>query len=162
VTTPPWSVPLSETEFALPAFCWKRCPMLAPKFSPCWLSLMAQAIVAVPLWGAAPPLGAGVALRFRIPGPLERSEPTKGITFSPDGPLLAIGCRDGGARVFDARSGKAIASLPNDGERLDGFAFSPDGKVLASYGSFKLSLWSLPNGKRLSLEAGMKGIVCQI
>ena len=56
------------------------------------------------------------------------------LTFSPDGKLvLAVG-EDGYARLFDARTGKAVRDVRVGPRKLTAAAFSPDGKRFATAG----------------------------
>src|SRR5262249_3350064 len=67
-----------------------------------------------------------------------------GVSFSPDGRLLATIDRSGAVRVWDVRSGQELhpAALrdPGLGRVLWSVAFSPTGKHLAACG-FGLNVW---------------------
>jgi len=69
-----------------------------------------------------------------------------GIAFDADGSRLAVASRDGAIRVFDARSGRQLLTLPGDRAYPIGrIALSPDGSKLASQGpgSGIVRVWAL-------------------
>jgi len=55
-----------------------------------------------------------------------------GLTFSPDGGLLAVGLADGTIRLWDVTSGKEVSVLRGHTDFVSGLAFSYDGRILAS------------------------------
>ena len=71
----------------------------------------------------------------------------RGIAFSPDGQLLAVGCQTG-SWLYDVMTSRATALLPI-GKQDISLAFSPDGSKLVSAGS----LWDVANGSGTSLES---------
>jgi hypothetical protein len=56
------------------------------------------------------------------------------VAFSPDGVRLATASVDGTARIWDARTGVAMAVLEGHAMRVNALAFSPDGMRLATAG----------------------------
>lgn len=77
------------------------------------------------------------------------------VAFSPDGNILAAGNMDGTVRFWDVGSGKPTGKVfvhPEDFTNVFSFAFSPDGKRLASAGtgySGSLRIWDVATGKEL-------------
>ena len=56
------------------------------------------------------------------------------ISFSPDGTILASGAYDGTVKLWNVMTGKNIGNLPHKpGYKIYRVAFSPAGKILASY-----------------------------
>jgi WD40 repeat protein len=79
--------------------------------------------------------------------------PIQGVTFSPDGTLLASSSKDGSVFFRDpstgARAGEAIR-LAHPGD-LHGLAFSPNGELLATgFVDGSVSLWDPATGKRVA------------
>lgn len=78
------------------------------------------------------------------------------IAFSPDGGVLASGHYDGVIRIWDMRTGTEIWNI-STGAVVESLAFSSDGRLLASGGSFEDSLvriWDAGNGELLRELAG--------
>ena len=70
------------------------------------------------------------------------------IAFSPDGALVATTCDDTLTRIWDARDGRPLASLPGPGH-MQALAFSPDGAYLAAASSSGLTCLYKLEGLRL-------------
>ncbi len=83
-------------------------------------------------------------------------EAIRSLAFSPDGRRLATASDDGAVRLWDASTGKKVASLQGHKEIVESVAFSPDGRFLASAGDERMvRLWDVATGKELRrLAAG--------
>jgi hypothetical protein len=78
------------------------------------------------------------------------------LALSPDGKTLAVGGGHGTEFLYDASTGREIASLPGGKGNAWSVAFSPDGKMLAvATGSGGLQLWDLTT--RTLVVPGEKG-----
>jgi RNA polymerase sigma factor (sigma-70 family) len=78
-------------------------------------------------------------------------EATAGVTcvcFSPDGRLLASGCKDYAVRLWDAASGEQKAQLPVRGP-VTALAWTPDSRRLVSASHFDemIRLWDVASGR---------------
>jgi len=89
-------------------------------------------------------LATGKLLR-RFPGTFEE----KGIALSPDGKTLA-GAKGEAIQLWDLATGKELRQFKGHRNGADGFAFSADGKTLASAGfSDAVRLWDIATGKQI-------------
>jgi WD40 repeat protein len=76
--------------------------------------------------------------------------------LSPDGKVLASGggnSQGGELKLWDAATGRLLATLPGYKDSLEGLVFSPDGRRLASAGS-ALQVWDVAAGTEV---AALKG-----
>jgi WD40 repeat protein len=96
-----------------------------------------------------------------------------GVSFSPDGELLATASDDLTARIWDANSGQALFTLRGHGHApvsippFDGViqvAFSPDGEQLATAGGDgTVKFWDVSNGQELlTLDAHPDNVVIDL
>src|SRR5579885_3496598 len=72
------------------------------------------------------------------------------VAYSPDRETLVTGGADKLVKLWDAGSGKLLASLAGHDDAIAGLAFSPDGKTLASASyDNTLKLWNVAARKEL-------------
>lgn len=91
-------------------------------------------------------------LRTRLDG---HTDTVRHIAWSPDGRMLATASRDGTARVYDARSGRALLVLPCDGVMVESVAWSPDSARLATAGRDRVvRIWDAASGEPVRLLTG--------
>jgi WD40 repeat protein len=75
----------------------------------------------------------------------------RGATFSPDGTMLAINTFED-IELYEARSWKPIGTLKGHEHVINGIAFAPDGKILASAGNEgSVRLWSVPGCEEVAV-----------
>jgi hypothetical protein len=73
-----------------------------------------------------------------------------GLTFSPDGKLLASAGYDRLIKLWDTATGKEVRTLKDHSDTIYGLSFSPDGKLLASAAADRaVKIWDVASGKRL-------------
>jgi WD40 repeat protein len=62
----------------------------------------------------------------------------RAVAFSPDGQTVLTGCDDGGARLWDAATGKPVGPPVRHQPAVRFVAFRPDGKTILTGSSDKL------------------------
>jgi RNA polymerase sigma factor (sigma-70 family) len=73
-----------------------------------------------------------------------------GIALSRDGTTVATGEVEGTVRLWQAATGKPLATLKGHTADVYGLGFAPDGKTLASVGNDqRVCVWEVATGKRL-------------
>ena len=70
----------------------------------------------------------------RIVSTCEAGEPLLAAAMSPDGSLVAAGGAEGNVWIFEAETGRRVASLPGHRTKVYAVAFAPGGRLLASGG----------------------------
>lgn len=93
------------------------------------------------------------ALRVRLDG--QHSNAIGYAAFSDDGRTLVTTSVDGSARLWEARTGRLLHSLGNDGGIIANAAFSHDGRRLITGAENRVAtLWDVATGKRLTVLPG--------
>ena len=73
------------------------------------------------------------------------------VAFSPDGTILASGSQDFAVRLWDAETGRVIATLEEHTDEVPSVAFSPDGTILASGSRDRtIKLWEVVTGDEIA------------
>jgi WD40 repeat protein len=81
-------------------------------------------------------------------------------TFSPDGQRVVTSSNDHTARIWDAATGKLLATLEGHGDGLRSAAFSPDGqRVVTGSADHTARLWDATTGKLLATIEGHTDVV---
>ena len=85
--------------------------------------------------------------------------------FSPDGRLIAVGLKEQGVALWDARDLRPLGKpLLDTGGEVKSLAFSPDGRTLAAVTKHLLTLWDVRSRTRLHdpLFAGNPSVVLAV
>jgi WD40 repeat protein len=98
---------------------------------------------------------------FDLPEGVERlkisghSNWVTGLCYSPDGKLIGTASRDKTAKVFDAKSGKLLATHSGHEAPVRAVAFAPDGTSVISAGGGRIRIWKVQDS---NLVAEMTGL----
>jgi WD40 repeat protein len=91
---------------------------------------------------------------------LRHPEHVSALVFAPDGNLLATGCEDGLARIWDMISGTMRCGPLEHPYAVAGLAFSPDGKTLLTWDiKNNLRLWDVRSGKPMGSALPHGGVI---
>ncbi|OUL18193.1 WD40 repeat domain-containing protein [Nostoc sp. 106C] len=78
-----------------------------------------------------------------------------GVSFSPNGKMLATASADNTLKLWNISTGKEIKTLIGHTNSVNGVSFSPDGKMLASASDDNtLKLWNTSTGKEIKTLIG--------
>ena len=77
------------------------------------------------------------------------------VAYSPDGSRIASGSSDNTLKIWDANSGKELATFSGHTDDVWAVAYSPDGSRIVSGSSDKtLKIWDASSGKELATFSG--------
>jgi WD40 repeat protein len=89
----------------------------------------------------------------RIAGDLAPNTSSESYVMSPDGKSVLVGLKDGGARVFDATTAKAISpalEAPLASETQMPALFSPDGNTVLIFAAKEVAVFHVRDGQRVA------------
>jgi WD40 repeat protein/energy-coupling factor transporter ATP-binding protein EcfA2 len=86
-----------------------------------------------------------------------------GVSFSPDGKMLASASSDKTVKLWDTSTGKQIKTLSGHTNPVNGVSFSPDGNMLASASRDNtVKLWDTSTGKQIKTLKGHRNWVYSV
>ena len=123
---------------------------------PNWYILLARSLART-AGGCSPPQGTrprgSGRLRAASSWPLSKATPAElhSAVFSPDGRRVLTASDDNTARLWEAESGKLLATFQGHTDGVYSAVFSPDGRrVLTASGDKTARLWETESGKLLA------------
>ena len=91
----------------------------------------------------------------KLQGKFTVKREVRDLAFTNDGRRLLTVCEDSPIEIWNAATGKLLATIPRQGTYTHAAAFSPDGHLIATaFGErqSKVQLWRRPEAKRASLS----------
>lgn len=87
---------------------------------------------------------------FTFSGYQADDQGNNGVSFSPDGQLLAFACKGNTIQLWNVATRQKIATLIGHKDRVDGVSFSPKGRLLASASlDGTVKLWDITTYKEI-------------
>ena len=81
---------------------------------------------------------------------LPHADEVLAAAFSPDGTIIAAGCKDGGVRLWRTETGEPIGPPLEHPAQVNALAFDPAGeRLLTGCDDGAARLWDVPSGKRI-------------
>ncbi len=102
-------------------------------------------------------IGDDAACRIWQPGPQPPRRARADVTqmaFSPDGRVCAVGDTKGFIRLIDPATGATLHDIPAHSSQVQGLAFSPGGRLLASGAEREIGIWNVKSAERLHALEG--------
>lgn len=100
------------------------------------------------------PVSSTLKLNFSLSAQAGHSEAVQVLTYSPDGKLLASGSWDNSVKLWDAATGKNLATLTGLELGVTAISFNPTGTILAATDGEEVRIWNTTRYKEiLSIES---------
>jgi WD40 repeat protein/class 3 adenylate cyclase len=82
-----------------------------------------------------------------------------GVAFSPNGKFLVTTSWDKTVRLWDAQTGEEVRQLVGHTDSVNGVAFSPDGKYIATAGYDAVRIWDAKTGHEIRQFSEIRGVM---
>ena len=79
------------------------------------------------------------------------------VCYSADGAMIATASRDKSSKVFDAATGKMLASNSETGAPVRGATFAPDGRSVVSVGGNGARVWKIEDSTTIGELPAFQG-----